>query len=328
MLKHQKISTLLLLRYLRCSVTPEEEKAVREWLADDPDGSHAKKYREAHYIFEGMSLYGRKEDAPVSVSHIPFRRRLVRKVCGYAAAAAAVVIAMTVTVTYVRNSTLDMVAERMETVYVPSGKTMELTLEDGTRMWLNSGTKIEYPAVFGRKSRNVRLLDGEVLFDVAEDEDKPFIVNTFASDVKVLGTKFDVIVDETSSTFSTSLFRGSVSVSSRYDENESILLKPDQTVSMQDGHLIVSEMSDPVATICWKDGLVNLADVPFEQLMSRFEKVYDVNIVIDKRDIPVIRYSRGKVRVADGVDHAMEMLSKASDFKWEHNRDTNTIRIY
>lgn len=329
MLKHQKISTLVLLRYLRCSVTPEEEKAVREWLADDPDGSHSKKYREAHYIFEGMSLYGRKEDTGASsVHHVPFRRRLVRKVCGYAAAAAAVVIAMTVTVSYVRNSTLNMLAEKMETVYVPSGKTMELTLEDGTRIWLNSGTKIEYPAVFGRKSRNVRLLDGEVLFDVAKDEDKPFIVNTFASDIKVLGTKFDVIVDETTSTFSASLFRGAVSVSSRYDENESILLRPDQTVSMRNGHLVVSEMSDPVAAICWKDGLVNLADVPFEQLMKRFENIYDVKIVVDLQEMPVVRYSRGKVRVADGVDHAMEMLSKASDFKWDHNRDTNTIRIY
>lgn len=328
MLNHQKISTLLLLKYLRCTTTHEEEQAVREWLADDPDGSHAKKYREAHFIFEGMSLYGHKEDAPSSVSNVPLRRRIAKRIYGYAAAAAAVVLVMMATVSYVRNSTLDMVAEKTETVYVPSGKTMELTLEDGTRLWLNSGTQIEYPAVFGRKSRNVRLVKGEALFDVAKDEDKPFIVNTFASNIKVLGTKFDVIVDEEASSFSASLFRGSVSVSSCYDDGESILLKPDQTVEMRNGRLIVSEMSDPVAAICWKDGLVNLADVPFEQLMRRFEKVYDVNILIDRKDIPVIRYSRGKVRVADGVDHAMEMLSKASDFKWEHNRDANTIRIY
>lgn len=328
MLKHQKINTLLLLRYLKCSATPEEEKAVRGWLADDPDGSHEKKYREAHYIFEGMSLYGHREGTQPAASSVPFRRSFVRKACGYAAAAAAVVLMMAATVSYVRNSTLDMVAEKMETVYVPSGKTMELTLEDGTKLWLNSGTQIEYPAVFGRKSRNVRLVRGEALFDVARDEKKPFVVNTFASDIKVLGTKFDVIVDEAASSFRTSLFRGSVSVSSRYDENESILLKPDQTVAMQNGHLIVSEMSDPVAAICWKDGLVNLADVPFVQLMRRFEKVYDVSIVIDRKAAPVVRYSRGKVRVSDGVDHAMEMLSKASDFKWEHDRNTNTIRIY
>ncbi|HBH09535.1 MAG TPA: Fe2+-dicitrate sensor protein, partial [Rikenellaceae bacterium] len=55
--------------------------------------------------------------------------------------------------------------------------------------------------------------------------------------------------------------------------------------------------------------------------------VYNVRIVIDRKDMPEIRYSRGKVRVSDGVDHALEMLSKASDFKWSHDRDTNVITI-
>lgn len=327
MLKHQKINTLLLLRYLRCSASAEEEKMVRDWLADDPDGSHARKYRDAHYIFEGMSVHGRSSRAEAQTGRAAADRSLVRIFSGCAAAVAAVALMMAATVKYVKNSTLDMVAEKMERVFVPSGRTMELTLEDGTRMWLNSGTEVEYPAVFGRKSRNVKLLKGEALFDVARDEDKPFTVTTFASDIKVLGTKFDVMADEDASLFRTSLLRGSVSVSSRLG-NQDIVLKPEQTADMRNGHLVVSEMSDPVSAICWKDGLVNLTDVPFDQLMKRFENVYDINIVIDRKELPSIRYSRGKVRVSDGIDHAMEMLSKASDFKWTHDRNTNTITVF
>ena len=231
------------------------------------------------------------------------------------------------TASVVRNQTIDRIARGTESVYVPSGKTMELTLEDGTRLWLNSGTKIEYPAVFGRKSRNVKVLDGEVLFDVTKDEKRPFTVSTFASDIKVLGTKFDVLADEEGGIFKTFLIRGKVSVSSNYDENDRIVLSPDQSVTMIDGRLVVSQMSDPMSEICWTDGLVNLTDLPFDKLMKRFENVYNVKIVIDREEMTEIRYSRGKVRVSDGVDHALEMLSRASDFKWSHDRDTNIITI-
>lgn len=317
------MDTSLLLKYLECHVSPEEERAVREWLANDPDGSHAKKYKDAHFIFEGMTIHADKKQ------EISARRpSVLKRVARYAAAAAVAAFVMAGTAVLVRNNTLDMVAEKMETIYVPAGKTMELTLEDGTRMWLNSGTKIECPSVFGRKSRNVRLLSGEVLFDVTHDERRPFTVNTFASDIRVLGTKFDVLADEENGSFQTALIRGSVKVINKFDENDSIVLKPDQSVSMMNGRLVVTGIEDSSSVICWRDGLVNLTDLPFDQLMRRFEKVYNVKIVIERREMPQIRYSRGKVRVSDGVDHALEMLSRASNFSWKHDRNSNIITIY
>lgn len=317
------MDTSLLLKYLECHVSPEEERAVREWLANDPDGSHAKKYKDAHFIFEGMTIHA---DKRLELS--ARRPSVLKRIARYAAAAAVAAFVIAGTAVLVRNNTLDMVAEKIETVYVPAGKTMELTLEDGTRMWLNSGTKIEYPSIFGRKSRNMKLLSGEVLFDVTRDEHRPFTVNTFASDIRVLGTKFDVLADEENGSFQTALIRGSVKVISKFDENDSIVLKPDQSVSMMNGHLVVTGIKDSSSVICWRDGLVNLTDLPFDQLMKRFEKVYNVKIVIERSEMPQIRYSRGKVRVSDGVDHAFEMLSRASDFNWNHDRNSNIITIY
>ena len=317
------MDTSLLLKYLECHVSPEEERAVREWLANDPDGSHAKKYKDAHFIFEGMTIHA---DKRLELS--ARRPSVLKRIARFAAAAAIAAFVIAGTAVLVRNNTLDMVAEKIETVYVPAGKTMELTLEDGTRMWLNSGTKIEYPSIFGRKSRNVKLLSGEVLFDVTRDEHRPFTVNTFASDIRVLGTKFDVLADEENVSFQTALIRGSVKVISKFDENDSIVLKPDQSVSMMNGHLVVTGIEDSSSVICWRDGLVNLTDLPFDQLMKRFEKVYNVKIVIERSEMPQIRYSRGKVRVSDGVDHAFEMLSRASDFNWNHDRNSNIITIY
>lgn len=317
------MDTSLLLKYLECHVSPEEERAVREWLANDPDGSRAKKYKDAHFIFEGMTVHAEKRQE-ILVKRPSVLKRVVR----YVAAAAVVAFMIAGTAMLVRNNTMDMMAEKTESVYVPSGKTMELTLEDGTKMWLNSETRIEYPSVFGRKTRNVRLLRGEVLFDVTHDEKRPFTVSTFASDVCVLGTKFDVLADENNGSFQTSLIRGLVKVINKFDENDSVILKPDQSVSMMNGRLVVASIEDSSSVICWRDGLVNLTDLPFDQLMKRFEKVYNVKIVIERSEMPQIRYSRGKVRVSDGVDHALEMLSRASDFNWNHDRNSNIITIY
>lgn len=317
------MDTSLLLKYLECHVSPEEERAVREWLANDPDGSRAKKYKDAHFIFEGMTIHA---DKRLELS--ARRPSVLKRIARFSAAAAIAAFVIAGTAVLVRNNTLDMVAEKIETVYVPAGKTMELTLEDGTKMWLNSETRIEYPSVFGRKTRNVRLLSGEVLFDVTHDEKRPFTVSTFASDVCVLGTKFDVLADENNGSFQTSLIRGLVKVINKFDENDSVILKPDQSVSMMNGRLVVASIEDSSSVICWRDGLVNLTDLPFDQLMKRFEKVYNVKIVIERSEMPQIRYSRGKVRVSDGVDHALEMLSRASDFNWNHDRNSNIITIY
>ena len=320
------MNTFDLLKYFGCKSSPMEEAAVREWLANDPDGSHLKKYKDARYIFEGMTLYGEEAKAE-RIENAKKRPGIFKSIFRYSVAAVVAALVMFGTASIVMNQTIDRIAQSTEAVYVPSGKTMELTLEDGTKLWLNSGTKIEYPTVFGRKSRNVKVIDGEVLFDVTKDEKRPFTVSTFASDIRVLGTKFDVVADEDGGIFKTSLIRGKVSVTSNCDKNDRIILSPDQSVTMADGRLAVSQMSDPMSEICWTDGLVNLTDLPFDQLMRRFEKVYNVRIVIDREEMPEIRYSRGKVRVSDGVDHALEMLSKASDFKWSHDRNTNVITI-
>lgn len=321
-----EINTLALLRYFEGKSTPQEEAEIDKWLANDPDGSKAKKFKDARFIFEGMVLYGPEVSTDKTSGAVRSSNILGRVIrCTVAAAVAAFMLIGTAT--FVRNHTIDEMAENVETVYVPSGKTMELTLEDGSRLWLNSGTTIEYPSVFGRKSRNVKLISGEVLFNVTRDEDRPFTVSTFASDVRVLGTKFDVAADENDGIFRTSLIKGSVSVSSKLDENIDILLKPSQEVCLTDGKLVVSEISDPTSVICWTDGLINLADIQFDKLMMRFEKAYNVKINIDREVMPVIRYSRGKVRVSDGVDHALEMLSKASDFTWTHDKNTNVITI-
>ena len=81
--------------------------------------------------------------------------------------------------------------ERKNELIVPRGGEYQIVLADGTRVWLNSATKLIFPQNFTGKERRV-MLSGEAFFDVARDESKPFIVETSRMDVKVLGTRFNV----------------------------------------------------------------------------------------------------------------------------------------
>lgn len=319
------METFKLLRYLACSSTKTEEENVREWLAGDTDGSRKTQYREAHLIFNGMTLY---DNTRLNAGE-PSRKGSGWKMIVTGCLASAAVIAFVVigTARLSRISALDTLSETMHTVSVPSGKSMALTLEDGTEIWLNADSRLEYPVIFARDSRKVNLIAGEALFDVAKDSDRPFTVSTYASDIVVTGTRFNVIADEEDNMFSTALLDGEIRIKSKINEREEYILKPNDIVTMLDGHLYIEELTDPSTADCWTKGLVNISGVPFDELMKRFESAFGINIVIEKEELPVIRYSRGKIRVADGIDHAMSMLQLVSDFTYVKDEKNNTIII-
>lgn len=316
----------LLFRYFRRETSPEEEASVSRWLAEDTDGSRAAEYRRARILFENMVVNSEVLDRPDTIGKVRrpagFRRAIL-----YAASAAAILLVVAGTNLWTRFSTMKSVTARTENIYVPAGKSMVLTLEDGTRLWLNGNSEIEYPNVFGDRSREIRVINGEVLLDVAKDEDRPFIVETFASEISVLGTKFNVQVDEKRNFFSAALLRGEIHVSNSLVPGEEYLMKPNQVVSVRDSHLVLDTVEDPYSVECWVDGIIDVTQVPFDELMRKFEAAYDVTITIDRDELPDLRYSRGKIRVSEGIVHAMNMLSFASDFTYDYDPDSNTIVI-
>ena len=113
----------------------------------------------------------------------------------------------------------------LQTITVPAGQRINITLADGTNVWLNARTTIQYPITFNEKERLVKL-DGEAYFDVTKDKNKPFIVQTNNYNVEVLGTKFDVDSYSETEIFETTLMEGSVRISSLTDANESLMLTP------------------------------------------------------------------------------------------------------
>ncbi len=311
----------LLYKFLRCQTTEQEEKLLADWL--EADAEHRRELDAMQLTMEGMALRGPAFSGLVAQKRpgvFSLRRFALR------AAAAAAMIALAAGIGFrVASDRQAGWASQMTVVEVPAGNRMLITLGDGTQVWLNAGTKLEYPSVFAEKKRHVKV-SGEAMFDVAHDAARPFVVETFACDIEVLGTKFNVAADETKRSFSTALMNGSVKLSGRLAGETPITMHPNEEVHLSGGRLAMHQITDPDEYL-WPEGIISISNIGFADLMVKFERVFDVRIGIECPQMPEITYGRGKIRVSDGIDHALSVLQMASDFRYEKDPDTGMITI-
>lgn len=316
----------LLFKYFSNEASAEEVAQIEQWLDEDP--ARQSEFDSAHYLFNAMILHSdelSKMTIPGALEKTSRKSKVRRLVYRYAAAAAAVVIAGLSGVFVEREINYNKMTAQTNVLEVPAGQRMSVTLSDGTQVQLNGNTRLEYPVIFSRKQRNVKL-SGEAFFEVTHDEKHPFIVETFASKVEVLGTRFNVYADKASEHFSTALVDGKVRVTTNDETAEQVVLAPDEMVRFVNNHLVVTKV-DAENLISWTEGYINLADTDFESLMHRFENVYGVKIVIERETMPEIGYKSGKIRVSEGVNFALKLLQHECKFTYTENYETNTITI-
>lgn len=234
----------------------------------------------------------------------------------------AAIIAVTLLGTYIYNEfnpEEELLA--MQKITVPAGQRINLELSDGTVVWLNSRSTIQYPASFVGKNRTIHL-NGEAYFEVAHNAQKPFIVETNKGNVEVLGTKFNLEAYADNNSFVTSLMEGSVKVTSG---NNELLIKPDEMAILEHGKLRVSPIED-YNVYRWKEGLICFRDETFVNIMNKFETCYGVTIKIENKKVINSRYT-GKFRQSDGISYALRVLQKDVKFTFERNEDNQIIYI-
>lgn len=194
---------------------------------------------------------------------------------------------------------------------VPSGKQFHLTLSDGTSVWLNSESVLEYPASFeGLRNRTVRL-SGEAFFEVTRNEECPFIVELAENGrIEVLGTSFNVNSYPENGCSVTTLVSGKISYSLNDSEN-SITIHPDQQIragaDMGTAEVLNVETG---ATTDWKRGNITFDDEKLSVLARRLSRMYGIEIVVDSR---VADYTfTGRISYDKGVDFITRLLEETS----------------
>lgn len=308
----------ILHRFFEGTASFEEEEAVCNWV-DASEKNREELIRERKY-FDIMLLHRVKHPNVTSSRHfrIPFSIKESLKV-------AAAISVLVVSALYLYNNVIGTKPQiALNKIVVPPGQRANITLSDGTNVWLNACSEMTYPASFTQDTRSVSL-KGEAYFDVAKDAKHPFIVQTSKCDVKVLGTEFNVLCDEQEDEFVTALLEGSVELTDKTRPDHKIQLVPMMMAEWKEGKMVVDSIRS-LDDYRWTEGLICFEDLRFEDLMKRFEKTYDIQIVIQNKKLEDYKCS-GKCRVSDGVDFILQVLQRSTHFSFSRNEDNTVIYV-
>lgn len=239
------------------------------------------------------------------------------------ASVAAVFIALLGMSWYIFDLRRQLPSTAMQTISVPPGQRVELTLADGTNVWLNAGTTFTFPNNFSSENREVEL-NGEGYFTVSRNEKKPFIVKTSSYNVKVLGTEFNVMAYAKTPMFEVSLLKGSVEVYSDA-RHQKVLLEPNTQASMENDELIKSPLTH-FDNLLWKEGVICFEDEPVDRLIEKLELYFDTRIVVKNEAFMKKRYT-GKFQAKKGVEHILNVFQLKDRFNYEKDEENNVIII-
>mgnify|MGYP002571195023 CR=1 FL=1 len=180
---------------------------------------------------------------------------------------------------YLRPDTLIPVALAWHKVIVPRGGEFQISLEDGTRVWLNSESTLKYPEVFTGTTREV-FLEGEAYFEVAKDKDKPFIVKTKEQSIEALGTKFNVSAYPTDSLLTTTLLEGSVLLTTQNLLHPTVLKPNEQFVYNKRTRSALLQQVDANRFVSWTTGYYYFPEQSLEAILYRLSHVYGVQFTV------------------------------------------------
>ncbi len=206
-----------------------------------------------------------------------------------------------------------------EVVKTPYGARTSFILPDGSTAWLNAGSELSYPHVFG-KAREVSL-KGEIYLEVKKSK-KPFVVKTMYGEVMVHGTKFNVNAFA-GEPFQTTLVEGSVSIKNKTC-NEEVILKPGSHYTSENGKYKVEKNSPDLYT-SWKDGKMVFRREPFIQVAKRLERWFNVKIQLEGETIKNLWYT-GTIEM-ESFSEVLELIKNTTPITYKFNNQTRILTI-
>ena len=212
-------------------------------------------------------------------------------------------------------------ANGVNQLIVPFGKRSFIVLSDGTKVWVNSGSRLTFPSVFSGNSREVTMA-GEAFFDVAKDEGKPFFVRNNSFKMKVYGTKFNVQAYNQDSCYNVILVEGKVglSITNKKDTQE-IFLSPNQKASLIKGSKVfeVEKVENTKMYTAWINGYLAFNDEEVVSVLKRVSRYYNVDI---EANFPNnMEHIYGKLDLKDDVERVLEGIAFISKTNYQKQGD-------
>lgn len=214
------------------------------------------------------------------------------------------------------NNKASLSEEIYHTLEIPRGGEYFIELSDGTKIWINSDSKLKYPVEFIGQIRNIELI-GEAYFEVAHNSEKPFVVISGNQRVEVLGTSFNISSYEQDDFILTTLVEGQVKVENSLNELNNTYLKPNQqsildkkTGSIKSKNVKVEEY------VAWQSGWFRFNDKPISQIMVTLARWYDLEVLFENENISKKHFSGGFKRY-DSFDQARNIIEQTGEINFK-----------
>ncbi|MDR1201209.1 MAG: FecR family protein [Tannerellaceae bacterium] len=309
----------LLQLYFEGRTTNEQSRLITEWL--DANEANMKYYQQLCRLYDINFWY----EVPEVITK-PFQKKIKRKHIWQKAIEIAAIFILGFALHYcIRLSFVDTEEDiAMQTIYVPPGQNAQLTLADGSQVWLNAGSTLNFPTRFTKGKRKVSL-NGEGFFEVKANKDKPFIVSTPNYDIKALGTSFNVRAYRQSKDFETALLTGKVEITD-YATNQVFSLAPDNQAILTNNKLSVVPIQH-IDYFLWRKGILYF-DEPLIEVLKKLELYFDMNIQINNKFVVQNKqHSTAKFRTRDGLYHILDVLQLTHHFSYKKDEEKNLIII-
>ena len=324
----------LILDYLSHDINEEKEKELFAWIAESE--ANRRYFEQWKEIWESSSVIGEMNNFDsrrgfrkflMARESIDAYRRRKPRLWGWLPYAAAI-LAVILSVAGTRIFTVkDIMSDsRMVSINVPAGAKTELSLPDGTAVWLNANSTISYSSGFGFGNSGERIvhLDGEGYFEVTEDKTRPFVVRADEMSVTVLGTKFNVRNYANENDIMLSLKEGSVRLDSG---TETVCVQPgERAVLSRASGRITTGKTDNTADIQWKSGIIGFYDETLPDIMKELERQYNVRISISSSSLVNLRFYGTFEKKSHTITDILDMLSSTCKFSYIRDGDSFTLR--
>lgn len=200
------------------------------------------------------------------------------------------------------------------TLTTGNGEKAEITLPDGSRAWLNSGSSLTYNSSYNVKSRELNL-NGEAYFEVVPNKDKAFIVNTNDIVIEALGTSFNVTAYDDDLFVSSILIDGSIQV--RADDQERTITENHRVTYFKASNTLASDVVVATDYIMWKDGFLYFDNNSFEEIAHKLTRMFNVKIEFHSDELRTIKFT-GTLGNSS-IKNVLDILSLTSPMHYEMN---------
>lgn len=253
---------------------------------------------------------------------ISYKKKTFFRLSGIAA-----ILAIPLLITTLVLHKRDISGAGFNTLTTQKGDRVNVILPDGSKVWMNADTKLSYPIDFGVRSRDI-IIDGEAYFEVAKNKDLPFIVTSGPLKTRAIGTAFAISAYPGDSEYRSSLVEGKVEVSYKSPDNKNIseILTPGMQLQydVNDGKAVVQSFQTE-QELAWKDYLLVFRFTPFNEVMTKLERWYDVEIEYDnnsfKNETLTVRFEK-----YESLEKVLKVVSSAvgCEYTVENNNITLT----